>query len=225
MKPYKLSPSDLTFLWDGCRRCFWLKVRHRVQPVSMPMPKIFTKIDQAMRHFFEGRRCEEVLGLSKPGTIRCGQDLKVRSETFAPVGAKATCYFEGKLDALIEFDDGTYAVIDFKTSQASDANHTLYGRQLHAYAYALENPSGGMTRRSPVNFIGLVYFDPATFATNDGTANLVGRASLQQVPRDNAAFESLIAEMLDVLDNDAPPAAGQDCKWCEYRQKARALNF
>ena len=23
---YKLSPSDLTFLWDGCKHCFYLKV-------------------------------------------------------------------------------------------------------------------------------------------------------------------------------------------------------
>ena len=23
---YKLSPSDLTFLWDECQRCFYLKV-------------------------------------------------------------------------------------------------------------------------------------------------------------------------------------------------------
>jgi hypothetical protein len=189
------------------------------------MPKVFTTIDRAMRMHFDDRRCDEALGFSKPGTIRCLHDLKVASQRFAPAGTSSTCHFRGKLDALIEFDDGDWAVIDFKTSQASEANHNLYARQLHAYAYALENPADGMPLRAPVTFIGLIYFDPNTFALNDATATLTGRAALHEVPRDDSAFESFVAEMLGVLDQDVPPEANSSCDWCQYREQARRMHY
>lgn len=189
------------------------------------MPKVFTTIDRAMRAHFDGRKCDEALGFAKPGTIRCLQDLTVTSRPFAPAGASSACHFHGKLDALIEFDEGTYAVIDFKTSQASEDNHTMYGRQLHAYAYALENPTDRMQQRKPVTFIGLIYFDPSRFALNDAMATLTGRASLQEVPRNDSLFESLIAEMLDLLDQDEPPEANSSCGWCRYREQARQMPY
>jgi hypothetical protein len=39
---YKLSPSDLTFLYDGCKHCFVLKVKHGIFQPSIPIPAVFT---------------------------------------------------------------------------------------------------------------------------------------------------------------------------------------
>ena len=48
---YKLSPSELTYLYNGCKFCFWLKVKHGIPQPSMPMPGIFSAIAIVMiRH-------------------------------------------------------------------------------------------------------------------------------------------------------------------------------
>ena len=33
----RLSPSDFAFLWEQCKRCFYLKVVHGIRQPSMPM--------------------------------------------------------------------------------------------------------------------------------------------------------------------------------------------
>lgn len=48
-------------------------------------------------------------------------------------------FISGRFDIVVSFDDGTYGVIDFKTSNPSKDSALLYSRQLHAYAYALEH--------------------------------------------------------------------------------------
>ena len=40
--PIKLTPSMLTFLWDECRRCFWLHARGLPRP-RMPFPSVFAR--------------------------------------------------------------------------------------------------------------------------------------------------------------------------------------
>ena len=57
---WKLSPSDLVFLYSECRRCFYLKVRGLVQRPRMPMPKIFTSIDAAMKNYLNGKRSDDL---------------------------------------------------------------------------------------------------------------------------------------------------------------------
>ena len=37
---YKLSPSDLTFGYQGCKRCFYLKVVNGISQPSIPLPML-----------------------------------------------------------------------------------------------------------------------------------------------------------------------------------------
>ena len=48
---YKLSPSDLTFTYEGCKRCFYLKVVKNVTPPSIPLPSIFSKMASLLTHW------------------------------------------------------------------------------------------------------------------------------------------------------------------------------
>ncbi len=41
---YKLSPSDLTFAYEGCKRCFYQRVVNNIAQPSIPLPSIFSKI-------------------------------------------------------------------------------------------------------------------------------------------------------------------------------------
>ena len=58
---FRLSPSDFAFLWEECKRCFYLKVVKGFRRPSSPMPKIFTNIDLQMKQCFAGKRTAQVV--------------------------------------------------------------------------------------------------------------------------------------------------------------------
>ena len=214
---YKLSPSDLTFLYDGCKRCFMLKVRHGIRQPSIPIPGVFSAISYLQKEYYSDRRLEEIsLGLP-PGVIRFGEQW-VRSGSIEPPGRASTCYINGRFDIVAALDDGTYAVIDFKTGNPSEEKAGFYGRQLHAYAYALEHPAEDQLHLTPVSALGLLYFTPDRCElTGPERQILEGSMKWLPVPRDDAAFMRFLGQVVDLLDGPLPQADLQSCPWCQYR--------
>src|SRR3989338_5321856 len=158
---FKLSPSDLTYLYDGCKFCFWLRVRHGIAQPSMPMPGIFSAIAGRQKSFYADRRTQEFCPDLPPGKVILGEKW-VESKELANLSGHS-CYIKGKFDAVVEFDDGAYGVIDFKTASPTDEKAAMYGRQLHAYTYALEHPAAGALHLAPVKKLGLIFFEPDAF--------------------------------------------------------------
>ena len=72
---YKLSPSDLTFLYDGCKRCFVLKVKHGIRQPSIPIASIFTTISNLQTAHYMGQRLEKILPQLPPGTITRAEEF------------------------------------------------------------------------------------------------------------------------------------------------------
>jgi hypothetical protein len=65
-----------------------------------------------------------------------------------PLNAEGDFFLGGEYDHLAKFDDGTYGVIDDKTSAvwtpealSAEKMTTSYSRQLNAYSYCLEKPA------------------------------------------------------------------------------------
>jgi hypothetical protein len=219
---WKLSPSDLTFLWDECPRCFYLKVRHQLAQPQRPMAAIYNRIDRAMKLYYRGRRAEDVHHSLPEGVVEF-DDRWVESAPYTSENGGHSCYFRGKFDSVIRFADGSYAVIDFKTSEPRPEHVPFYGRQLHAYAYAMEHPAAGGLRLGPVTRLGLVCIEPdALERSDDGRMALLGQATWLEIPRDDAAFFAFVEEVLARLAGDAPPPADPRCLWCRYREAARA---
>lgn len=52
---YRLSPSDLTFLYRGCKRCFYLKMVNNITQPSIPLPSIFIKIAGLLKNHYNGK--------------------------------------------------------------------------------------------------------------------------------------------------------------------------
>jgi len=111
---YRLSPSDLMFLYDGCKYCFVLKVKHGISHPSIPIPGVFSIIASLQKNHYSGKRTEEFCQQLPPGTVRFGEK-QVRSALVRFDDVESTCYISGRFDVVVEFDDGSYGVIDFKT--------------------------------------------------------------------------------------------------------------
>jgi hypothetical protein len=225
MKEYKLSPSDFAFLWEECKCCFYLKVVRGFDRPRMAFPSIFGAIDRAMTACYNGMHAQAIATGMPAGIIRFGQKW-VRSQPI-PVGTEGrTCCISGRLDALIELEDNTWGVIDFKTSKAHGPRIPLYSRQLHAYAYALENPARGPLAFGPVTTLGLLVFEPASFVHNtDETADLKGRLTWVEMRRDDAAFIDFLGQVIAVLSQPEPPDPAPGCPWCAYRQDSREFGM
>jgi hypothetical protein len=126
---------------------------------------------------------------------------------------------------VAELDDGSFAVLDFKTGNPSDDKVGMYGRQLHAYAFALENLAQGALKLSPVSRMGLLYYTPDTceYIGSDRQV-LTGRMSWHEVKRDDAVFHRFLHEVVALLDGPLPDPDSETCDWCSYRSETSGVS-
>ena len=216
---YKLSPSDLTFTYEGCKRCFYQKVVNNIAQPSIPLPSIFSKIASLLKDHYDGKPTSELHANIPSGVVSLGEK-HVRSEAIQLPNHKATCYINGRFDIVLSFDDGSYGVIDFKTSNPSKDSANMYSRQLHAYAYALEHPAPGKLSLSPVTKLGLLYFYPDG-VSQQSVDRLFYEADITwvEIPKDEQSFLEFIDGVLDVLELPEPPEHSPNCQWCGYISK------
>lgn len=223
---YKLSPSDLTFLYDGCKRCFVLKVKHGISQPSIPFPPIVSKIGSLQKEYYSGKRTEEISPSLPPGEIIYGEK-QIRSHTVELSGIKSdsTCFINGRFDIVAKLDDGSYAVLDFKTGNPSEDKSGIYARQLHAYAIALENPAPGALNLTPVSKLGLVYFIPDSCEkSGDNRQNSTGLIQWIEIGRSDEGFMNFIKEVISILDGPLPEPQS-DCKWCSFLGKIQSMTL
>ena len=214
---YKISPSDLTFSWDGCKYCFYLKVKHNIV-LRGPFPGIFTKMANLTSEFYLGKPTSEISPELPLGVVKLKEKF-VKSAPISIPGAKSQCYVNGRFDAVIEFDDGSYGIVDYKTSEAKDEQAAFYSRQLSAYAYALEHPAPNALGLSPISRLGLFILTPDRFErTTNNDMVFVNKATWVDVPRDDEAFLALLGDVVALLDAPMPPKSSEDCEVCNYRK-------
>ena len=216
---YKISPSDLTFLYGGCKRCFYLKMVHGITQPSIPLPSIFSKIAGLLKNHYHGKHTSELHIALSPGNINYSEK-NVRSQLIQLPDHNATCYISGRFDIVVSFDDGSYGVIDFKTSNPNKESANLYSRQLHAYTYALEHPAPGKLALSPVTKLGLLYFYPDNINQQSiGRLNYGAEIVWVEIEKDEEGFLKFIDEVLDVLELPEAPEHSPSCQWCGYISK------
>jgi len=217
----KISPSDLTFLWDDCKRCFYLKYARGISRPSAPFPAIFGTIDRLMKEYFEGRPTTELDASLPAGQVRFGEQW-VESGPLPLTGHTLQAYIKGKFDSVVAFDDGSYGVVDFKTSEPKPSHVAFYGRQLHAYAYALQHPASGKFSLSPISRLGLLVVAPqAMEVTPAGRIAYLGGVTWIEIPRDEPAFLEFLAHVIGLLEQREPPPPAENCPYCQYRASAR----
>ncbi len=221
----KLSPSDFAFLYQECKRCFYLKVRHQFPRPRTGMPGIFSVIDSKMKDRFMNSRTETATTELPPGKFALSGKW-VQSVPIAFEGIEDTCYIRGAFDTVIQFDDGSYGVIDFKTSAVKPSSKFIYARQLHAYAYSLEHAAPGKLELAPVSKLGLLVYEPTGFDHDgDGAATLGGTITWVEIKRDDIAFLKFLREVMTVLTLPDPPPPSEKCLFCQYREATRGCEW
>jgi len=213
--PVKLAPSDLTFLWEECQRCFWLNSKGVLKRPSVPFPKVFTRLDQQTKDYFYGKRTEEMAEGLRPGRVAFG-DRWIRSGPLEVPGHRQPVLLAGRFDTALSFDNGSFAIIDFKTAEPREQHVPFYGRQLHCYALAAENASPGTLSLYPVSTLGLLCIEPVSMVGLDDGVAYMGKAHFLEIPRDDEAFMAFLSQVLFVLERPEPPDAAPDCSYCSY---------
>ena len=219
--PVRISPSDTTFLWNECRRCFRRKAKYGIR-APMAFPPVFGMLDRQQRARFHERPASDLDASLPEGRADC-RDLAVRSRPLLIRGAPAPVVIDGRLDALIRFGDGTAGVVDFKVTNPGGHTAERYWPQLHAYAWAIERPAAA----SPpirVSALGLLCFTPDGIEDDPSSGDILQRMRTTWIPvrRRDGEFAHMLREMAIVARSPKPPPSGERCRTCEFLRRAAA---
>ena len=222
---WKLSPSDLTFLWNECQRCFYLKYVHGFSRPRTPFPKIFNRIDKLMKDFFEGQPVSTISSDLPEGNVLFGEKW-VTSRPIKLEGHRSGCFIRGKFDTVVEFLDGSFGIVDFKTSETNPKHIPFYSRQLHSYAYALEYPAEKSPELAPISKMGLLCVEPVSMSSpHEGQYAYIGNASWIECTKNYDEYFDFLDTILSVLEQARPPVPNPECTRCQYREHARKMEL
>lgn len=215
---FKITPSEMTFLYEECKHCFVNRVKYGIDRPSIPIPGIFSIIASLQKEYHSDKRTEDFCPELPPGKVVLGEKW-IQSKPISFEGIESTCYIKGRFDVVIELDDGTYLIGDFKTGNPSEEKTEMYGRQLHAYAYSLENPEEGFLSLGPITKLGLLYFTPDKYDQADITRQILeGDLTWIEVERNDDNFLQFMKDVVNLLDGESPPLDPDNCNWCKFRK-------
>ena len=206
-----------------CSRCAWVRLHVKDLPFQ-GFPGIFSSIDRynkllVQNYFLREDRPPE--WLAAIGDVR----EFVRPphwSAFKAVDSETGVTVRGEADAIFRCTDGSYAIVDYKTTRYNPAYRSMfraYRAQLNAYAYIAERVG-----LSPVSRLSLVYMEPATGEETAQDPKLVHRLGFSMdfharvVPVD-VAPERLVPPLLRqaarIYDMPTPPPGRNNCRDCE----------
>jgi len=213
---YKLSPSDFAYLYEDCKLCYWLKIKHGITPPSGIFPGVFSSMNSLVQGQMVGHNLNEFSkDLPKIKVIQ--QEGWVASK---PVPGTSV-YLSGKYDLLCENGDGTYTVVDLKISKPDVGKIEKYKTQLGAYKFALENPNSGEAIK--VSKLALLIFYPEKATYNDRGAVIDFPAKWLEIPVDENEFIAFMKEVNALLAGDAP-VESDTCQLCNYRHQGETIS-
>jgi hypothetical protein len=206
-----ISPSDLTFSWDGCHRCLWLYYNHQVKaPMFMPTVAELADLQET---YFKNKTTADMHPDMPAGKI-VDHGGWVQSVPIQVDGVDSHLAIRGKYDLLLEFPDGTYGIIDCKMQARASDKSSFYSPQLEAYAFALENPAKGEPKKISVLGIYSWSLNQAWGNVQHGFGYRVNSA-WYPVERNPIALQKRLVDFVTVV-NGAMPESKPSCDQCRY---------
>jgi hypothetical protein len=181
------------------------------------MPKVFTVMDHLQKEFFDGMSTKSVHAALPAGTIRC-RNPRFHSAPILVPRTKTSLTFRGDIDASMIFRDGSFGILDFKTTDVREEHVNFYRYQLHSYALAGENPLRSENRIAPIRTLGLLCFQPTGMARSADEFLYKARPTWIEITRDDKMFFEFLAAVVDVLELPNGPNPNDACPWCSAKQ-------
>jgi len=206
-----ISPSDLTFSWDGCHRCLWLYYSHQIKP-ALFMPLVGDLANMQEINCLNKSSAE--LHADMPAGRAIDHGGWVQSTPIVVDGTTTPYAIRGKYDLLMEMADGSYGIIDCKFQARDNDKSSFYSPQLEAYAFALENPAKGEPKK--ISTLGLLVWSPVKIrGTSSGNFGMELRCSWYPIERNPEALQVRLREFIHTVTGDAP-ASDDKCDQCNY---------
>ena len=224
-----LAPSSLDYKVKACPRCFYLDKKMKIKVDSFP-PPVFSNFDIVQQNYFKNLNTNALSSKLPSGRIMLKDDLPGRVVSEVLQDSKGRSYIiGGRPDIVIQFDDGSYGIIDFKTTQLNADKAENYKFQLEAYAQIFSHPGsikkGPTPKLDPISHIGILQFFPSEiFAHQEDSCHLNFAMSYVPLKRNIDEFYERIEHVLDILSLENPPDFNQDCKDCLFVQKQMTLS-
>ena len=208
-----ISPSDLTFLYGECPKCFWLKYRHGIStPGFMPLVGPMSAFQEGL---YAGQPSSKLSPLLPSGRIARAGDW-VESD-YIRIGAVTSRWkIKGKYDIVVEYDSGGLGLVDCKvtTSDMDQSKVDHYRPQLEAYCYAMEHPLSG--EAESVRTAGLMMWRiVGAGEPTPGNYTFVTEPAYLDCPRDPDLFTALIEKVIDLIEGPEPES-GEKCGNCRF---------
>ncbi len=212
-------------LFTKCPRCFWLLKQHGIQPPESYPLALNTAMDSLLKAEFDQYRRAGKLHpiLSEHGiqALLFRDVAKLQEWRDARRGLRwddpATGHtLFGAVDDILEFPDGSLAVVDYKSSGAREVTvYPSYQLQIDVYTFLLEKLGH---KTAPCAY--LAFF---LAIKNDGfKGRLPFRAELKEViPSPERVYNLFLAAAESAQLQQIPPA-GEECDLCRWFSEAQS---
>ena len=239
----KISRSGLKLFLD-CPRCFWLDVRHKIKrPPSYPytlssavdflvkqefdkyrvkgeLPPILKKFfrDDPAESLTADRQQKERAFNGASAKLFRGEQLSEWRNNFKGIryyDENLNAILYGAVDDILEFSDGSLAVVDYKSSGSKEITiYDDYQKQMDIYSYILEKNGFVMQPEAFFVFF-LVLKDGGGFENA-----LPFREELKIIRTNTSWVESAFERAIETARQDTPPVNPNHCDHCHFVQRA-----
>lgn len=233
----KISRSGLKLFLD-CPRCFWLDVHHKIKrPPGYPYT-LSSAVDYLVKQEFDKYRVEGKLPpvFAKYFDANPAQnnsaDHQQKGQTLSGVklfadeklhdwrnNFRGVSYFDedlnailyGAVDDVLEFSDGSLAVVDYKSSGSKEIKiYDDYQKQMEVYSYLLQR-NGYQTQPHAYFVFYVVQKDGGGFANA-----LPFREELRRVDVDPDWVGPTFERAIETARQETAPINRNHCDHCHY---------
>lgn len=221
----KISRSGLKLFLD-CPRCFWLDLHHKIKrPPGYPYT-LSAAVDYLVKQEFDQYREK---GQLPPVFEKANLDAKLYNgpklsewrnnfKGISHYDENLNAILYGAVDDVLEFSDGSLAVVDYKSSGSKEITiYEDYQKQMDTYSHILNRM--GFETQPKAYFVFYV-----VEKGGGGFKNVLPfREELREVKVDPSWVGGAFENAVELARQDEPPPAGghtDECDHCHYVEMA-----
>ena len=223
-----LAPSELDYMPMKCPRCFYLAKVKKISLKNFP-PPVFSNFDVVQQEYFKTKNTSSLSSCLPSGKIMQKDELPGRVVSTTLKDNKGREFIlGGRPDVDIAFDDKSYGIIDFKTTNIKADKAESYRYQLEAYRHIFTYPGtikkGPTPKLIPITHMGVLQFFPQSiFDQDEKGCHLNMEMAYSPLEQNNDLFLGRITYIMDILHSQKIPAINSTCYDCNFVEQQGKL--